>query len=61
MVIYSIFSVTRYTQLIPAQSVSQKLLLIIVPQNILIKSWMMGKTFTPWLNSILQPKNIIQH
>ena len=41
----TIFSVTRYTQPIPVYSVSQELIQIIALQSILMKSWMIGKTF----------------
>ena len=50
IVISIIFSLTRYIQLTPAYSVSQDSISLIVLQNLLMKSWMTGKTSMKILN-----------
>ena len=65
MFIQNIFSVTRYTQLIPAYSVSKKPIKMISLQNILMKSWMIGKAFIKihnmvWLYVTASKVNIIE-
>lgn len=44
MVILNIFSLTKYTQLVPAYSVLHKPILMRVLPSKLMKLWMIGKT-----------------